>query len=118
MLRSQCFMHLWTRHRAYSGFSRSAEDGGNARYLDKMPIRTYNDVDVNWWIDNRGRDLYDMNALDQSAMINLLRQNGNSNAEFINAYGKGFRMEGDRHPHSWSIVDAGECIRWILKWLQ
>lgn len=102
----------------YSGFSKSESDGGNAKYLAKMPIRTYNDVDVNWWMDNRGRDLYDMNASDQSAMINLLRQQGNSNAEFINAYGKGFRVEGYRHPHSWSIVDAQDCMAWILKWMK
>jgi hypothetical protein len=73
---------------------------------------------VEWWLTNRGADLYDMNALDQSAMINFLRKQGNKNAEFINAFGKGYRLEGNRHPHSWSIVDAGECLNWIKRCLQ
>ncbi len=102
----------------YSTFSKSEEDGGNAKYLLNLPVRIYNDLDVNWWIENRGNDLYDMNALDQSAFINHLIGNGNKKAEFINALGKGYRLEGNRHPHSWSIVDPEECISWILKSLQ
>ena len=54
-----------------------------------------------------------MNALDQSAMINFLHRAGNEKAEFINAYKKGYRLDGTRHPHSWSIVDAVDCINWI-----
>lgn len=102
----------------YSTFSKSEEDGGNAKYLLQLPVRIYNDLDVNWWIENRGNDLYDMNALDQSAFINYLIGRGNKKAEFINAIGKGYRLEGHRHPHSWSIVDPDECISWILKCLQ
>lgn len=98
----------------YSTFSKSEEDGGNAKYLLNLPVRIYNDLDVNWWIENRGNDLYDMNALDQSAFINHLIGRGNKKAEFINAIGKGYRLEGNRHPHSWSIVDPEECIEWIL----
>lgn len=98
----------------YSTFSKSEKDGGNAKYLLNLPVRIYNDLDVNWWIENRGNDLYDMNALDQSAFINHLIGNGNKKAEFINAIGKGYRLEGNRHPHSWSIVDSQECIEWIL----
>lgn len=101
------------RYVAYSVYSHTEENGGNAQYLRNFPLRIYNDVDVNWWIDNRGSDLYGMNALDQSAMISYLRRAGNKRAEFINAYGKGYRLEGNRHPHSWSIVDAKDCISWI-----
>ncbi|WP_212003049.1 hypothetical protein [Chitinophaga sp. HK235] len=97
----------------YAAYSRENEQGGNIRYLTKVPVRIYNDTDVNWWIQNRSVDLYDMNALDQSAAINWLRQHGNTQADFINAFGKGYRPDGSRHPHSWSIVDAKECVDWI-----
>jgi hypothetical protein len=102
----------------YSSFSKSEANSGNARFLKNVPVRIYNDVDVAWWLTNRGADLYDMNALDQSAMINFLRKQGNKNAEFINAYGKGYRLEGNRHPHSWSIVDAVDCLNWIKRCIQ
>ena len=96
----------------YSSFSYSEKDGGNAKYLANTPVRIYNDVDVNWWLENRNTDLYGMNALDQSAMINFLHSIGNKKAEFINAFGKGYRLDGTRHPHSWSIVDPDDFIRW------
>jgi hypothetical protein len=102
----------------YSTFSKSEEDGGNAKYLLNIPVRIYNDLDVNWWIENRGNDLYDMNALDQSAFINHLIGQGNKKAAFINAIGKGYRLEGNRHPHSWSIVDPEECVEWMLDCLE
>lgn len=97
----------------YSAYSREDKNGGNIQYLKNVPIRIYNDVDVNWWLENRNADIYDMNALDQSAAINWLHHLGNKRAEFINAYGKGYRLDGSRHPHSWSIVDAGDCVRWV-----
>lgn len=103
---------------SYSAFSLSQENGGNAQYLKNTPVRIYDDVDVNWWLDNRNVDMYDLNALDQSAMILQLKEMGNDKAEFINAFGKGWRIEGNRHPHSWSIVDATDCINWIIKCLQ
>lgn len=56
-----------------------------------------------------------MNALDQTAMINELHQEGNDRAEFINALGKGYRPNGMRHPHSWSLVEPIDCINWIMK---
>jgi pimeloyl-ACP methyl ester carboxylesterase len=101
----------------YSCYSHSQKDGGNAKFLKNTPVRIYDDVDPNWWMANRDVDMYDMNALDQSAMILLLRDAGNKNAEFINAYGKGYRIEGNRHPHSWSIVEPVDTIKWISKYI-
>ncbi len=102
----------------YSIYSHREKNGGNARFLEHTPIRIYTDVDPNWWITNRKVDMYDLNALDQSAMILHLNKLGNRKAEFINAFGKGYRIEGNRHPHSWSIVDAEDCIKWIQDCLE
>ena len=101
----------------YSCYSHSQGDGGNAKFLKNTPVRIYDDVDPNWWMANRGVDMYDMNALDQSAMALLLNQLGNKQAEFINPFGKGYRIEGNRHPHSWSIVDPRDTLHWILKYV-
>jgi antitoxin component YwqK of YwqJK toxin-antitoxin module len=101
----------------YSCYSHSQTDGGNAKFLKDTPVRIYDDVDPNWWMTNRDVDMYDMNALDQSAMILFLNDAGNKNAEFINAYGKGYRIEGNRHPHSWSIVEPNDTINWITKYI-
>lgn len=98
-----------------SMFTRSSHDGGNAKYLVDVPVRLYCDPDILWQLKNKGRDYYDMNAANLSAMANFLMQNGNTKAEFIPAIGKGFSVDGTRHPHSWSIVEPVECIKWILE---
>lgn len=59
-------------------------------------------------------DFYDINALDQAAMINQVRILGNENAEFISALGKGYRLNGTRHPNSWSIAEPNELMEWII----
>lgn len=101
----------------YSPYTHDREDGGNARFLRTTPLRIYGDVDPNWWMKNRRVDMYDMNCLDQTAMVQWLNDHGNKQAEFINAFQKGIRLEGNRHPHSWSIIDPEDCIRWILAML-
>lgn len=98
----------------YSPYSHLEEGGGNAKYLLTTPVRIYADVDPVWWMKNRHVDAYDLNALDQTAMIQLLNDMGNSKAEFINAFQKGIRIEGNRHPHSWSIIEPHDCVQWIL----
>lgn len=99
----------------YSIFSNSEKDGGNAKYLLYTPIRIYTEPDIDWQMKNRHRDFYDMNCTDISAMINLLQLNGNKNAEMIVTYNKGVRLNGTKHPHSWSIMDSADCLTWILK---
>jgi hypothetical protein len=106
------------KYRYFSSFSHSLDDGGNAKYLISTPVRIYNDLDANWWMKNRGLDMYYMNGLDQTAMIQMLNDMGNNKAEFINAYQKGYRIEGNRHPHSWSIVEPVDCMKWILEILK
>jgi hypothetical protein len=101
-----------------SMFSNNKIDGGNSKYLKNIPIRIYSDPDIEWYMKNRNVSVYDMNILDQSAMIKSLNKLGNSKAEIIFSLGKGYRMDGNRHPHSWSIVEPTDCITWIIKCLE
>jgi len=101
-----------------SMFSKNVKEGGNAKFLINTPIRIYSDPDIDWHLTERQTDYYDINALDQTAMINQLRISGNQNAEFINALGKGYRLNGMRHPHSWSIAEPNELMSWILNRLE
>lgn len=99
----------------YSIYSHSKKDGGNAKYLQNMPIRLYTEPGIIWQMENRHNDLYDLNCTDISAMINLLQLNGNKDAELIVTHNKGIRINGQKHPHSWSIMDSEDCLIWILK---
>lgn len=101
-------------YRLHSAVLASAPDGGNARLLARTPIRLYTEPDVGWWMEQRNLDFHGMNSVDHAALINLLRVAGNDRAELIATTGKGFRPDGRRHPHSWSIVDEPELARWLL----
>ncbi len=103
--------NIYSKHSMYS---KTVKDGGNARFLIDTPIRIYSDPDIDWHLKERQTDFYDINALDQTAMINELRISGNENAEFINALGKGYRLNGMRHPHSWSIAEPNGLMDWII----
>ncbi len=99
-------------------YTHSEKDGGNARYLLHTPVRIYTEPAILWQMENRHRDLYDLNCTDISAMINLLQLNGNQHAEMIVTENKGVKPNGQRHPHSWSIMDSGDCLAWINQQLK
>ena len=103
--------NIYSKHSMYS---KTVKDGGNATFLIDTPVRIYSDPDIDWHLKERQTDFYDINALDQTAMINELRISGNENAEFINALGKGYRLNGMRHPHSWSIAEPNGLMDWII----
>ncbi|MEO1259012.1 MAG: hypothetical protein AAFZ15_09440 [Bacteroidota bacterium] len=98
----------------YSPYCHEMEKGGQAAILKNTPFRAYTEPDVQWWMDNRGNDFYSMNAMDAAAVVNQLNILGNENAELILTENKGYRPDGSRHPHSWSIVDSGELVEWLL----
>jgi hypothetical protein len=101
----------------YSIFSYSEKDGGNAKYLKTTPILLYTEPDITWQMQNRQRDYYDLNCIDIAAMINFLQIQGNKNAKLIVTNNKGRRLNGMKHPHSWSIMDSQECLTWIMEQL-
>jgi len=86
---------------------------GNEQFLKDTAVRVYHDVDIAWQLQNRRRSVFDSNYLNASEMINRLLLVGNDRAEFIQSKQKGYRSNGMRHTHAWSIVDEVECIQWL-----
>ena len=83
--------------------------------LLNIPIRIYSEPDINWWLKERGADFTNMNVTDCSAMINELNRLGHPNVELITTQNKGFRKPNNKkHPHSWSIVNSDNLIKWLL----
>ena len=101
------------KYQQVSPFLRDMSDTVNERSLTGIAVRTYHDVDVSWFIQNRGRSLYETNMLDGSELISRLVSLGNREAEFITSKIPGRRSNGTRHPHSWNIVDEVDLVQWI-----
>jgi hypothetical protein len=101
------------KYHELSPFSGDLTAAGNESSLKGVAVRTYHDVDVNWFIQNRRRSLYETNMLDASEFINRLVLQGNTKAEFISSKTEGRRSNGQRHPHSWNIVDEIDLVQWL-----
>lgn len=98
-----------------SPFSINKEMGTNEVFLKDVAVRAYHDVDISWRLVNRNQTARFDNYIATSELINRLLLLGNDQAEFIQTFQTGYRRDGKRHPHSWSIIDAEECIQWINK---
>ena len=101
-------------YRKNSVFSHKLPMGGNAQFFVNTPIIIFHEPDINWWIEERGCSYYDINSYDLAAFTNTLRQLGNEQVELISTSGKGFDRQGNRKPHSWTIVDEDYLINWML----
>ena len=86
---------------------------GNERFLRDVPYRTYHDVDIAWHLQNRKRSLYETNMLNASELVSRLQLLGNKRAEFVSSKLPGKRIDGSRHPHSWSIIDEIDLVQWV-----
>lgn len=102
-----------TAYTQYAPFYYSEKADERLQVLDGIAIRVYTEPDVAWWMANRRRSYYGMNALDGAAMINDLQYLGHREAELILTADKGRRPDGQRHPHSWSIVNNRALIEWF-----
>ncbi len=87
---------------------------GNEKYLKDIPVRVYHDVDIVWRLQNRRQSGYEANFLNSSELILRLMLMKNEKAEFVKGR-TGSRSNGQRHPHSWNIVDEVELIQWMKK---
>jgi hypothetical protein len=93
-------------------FSDTTQQG--IKYLAKTPIMIISEPDIQWWLNERGYDNSYNNITDHTAMINELQRLGNNNAVLITTTNKGYRKPNNlRHPHSWSIADPEQVIKWL-----
>lgn len=100
---------------ALSPYSFSDTTQKAIKSLIKTPIMIISEPDIQWWLSQRGYDLSYTNITDHTAMINELQRLGNSKAVLVTTTDKGYRKpDNRRHPHSWSIADPTDVIRWLL----
>lgn len=103
------------RYVALSPYCYSDTSSRNASLLRNMPTRLITEPDIDWQMQERNRDLYDMNTLDCVGLINYLQTVGNTRAVFVQTTGKGYRKQPrTRNPHSWSIADPKATLAWLL----
>jgi hypothetical protein len=98
-----------------SVYSHTDSLGGNAPLLKNTDILIFHEPDIDWWIKERGCSYYDINSYDLVAFTVFMKKLGNQNIELRTTTGKGFDRNGNRKPHSWTIVDEEYLVNWILE---
>lgn len=103
-----------SQYEAYSVFTFKTGEIANVTNLKDTKIRLYTEPDSLWWKENRMADFDQTNAFLIQNFSEKLKAAGFRSVEYIPTQNKGYRANGDRHPHSWSIVDQDNLIKWIM----
>jgi len=98
----------------YSPFHKGLGLDERLKIMIDIAVRCYTEPDVQWWMNNRQKSFYGMNAIDAAGIVNHLTLLGNKEAELITTQNQGYRPDGSRHPHTWGIVDNAELVQWFL----
>ncbi|SDS68606.1 hypothetical protein SAMN04487764_2799 [Gillisia sp. Hel1_33_143] len=99
----------------YAAFTYETKDFQNLKDLKKTKIRFYTEPDKVWWKENMGVDYEQMNAFHIKRLSDFLSSQDFENVQFIATENKGFRADGTKNPHSWSIIDKEDLLKWMLK---
>lgn len=97
-----------------SVFTNATSNIANMAHLKDKKLRFYTEPDSLWWFENRAAPYQETNAYILSQCALSLQQAGASEVELIQTSNKGYRANGDRHPHSWSIIDKDALFDWML----
>lgn len=103
-------IHKYEEHSAYTG---KTNHTGNVSHLKNVKIRLYTEPDTLWWKQNRGNDYEETNAYVIKSLSEQLSKKFGNKVEYIPTRNRGYRANGTRHPHSWSIVDVNDLIKWM-----
>ena len=103
-----------SKYEDYSVYTSQTNHIDNLKSLKNTKIRFYTEPDTLWWKANRKADFDQMNSYYIQKLYENLKESGFDQVEYIPTVNKGYWANGDRHPHSWSIVDQNELMKWIM----
>lgn len=104
-----------SKYEDYAVYTLQTNHIDNLQYLKNTKIRFYTEPDTLWWKVNRKAEYDQMNAFYIKRLYESLQAAGFKQVAYIPTANKGYRANGDRHPHSWSIVDKQELMKWITE---
>lgn len=81
--------------------------------LKNSKLRFYTEPDTSWWKETRNTDFESTNAYVIQQIANNLKQNSWNQFELIETKNKGYQLNGNKNPHSWSIVNSRNLIEWM-----
>ncbi len=103
-----------THYNNMSPYVSKTQSTNNISNLSGLNIRLYTEPDTVWHKENRKTEYENLNAFYIEQMANdLSKLYGEDKVDYITTTNRGYRANGDRHPHSWAIVDEKDLVEWI-----
>lgn len=93
----------------------AAKNTANIDFLKYKKLRFYTEPDTLWYKNVRQTDFESTNAYTIQKTTQLLEEKNWKKVTLIQTKNKGFRANGEKHPHSWSIVNVDNLIEWMVK---
>jgi hypothetical protein len=103
------------KYKSFSPYLISSNSTEHIKYLKNIKVRLYCEPDLEWQLKNKDRKYEDLNAFKLEKAYHSLLKLGNQQVELIKTTGRGIRANGQKHPHSWNIVERENLIQWILR---
>ena len=103
-----------SKYEEHSVFTSKTNNIDNVKNLNKTKIRLYTEPDTEWWKNYSMSEYDEMNAYYIKKLYEKLNELKFDNVEYIPTKNKGYRANGERQPHSWSIVNKENLINWML----
>jgi predicted alpha/beta-fold hydrolase len=103
-----------SKYQEYAIYTSKTDHTDNIKALKNTKMRLYTEPDTLWWKTNRMANYDQMNAYYIKKLSETLMQLNFKDVQYIPTVNKGYRANGDRHPHSWAIVDKKDLIDWML----
>ena len=104
-----------SKYQEYATYTSETNNIDNLKGLKNTKIRLYTEPDTLWWKENRMTDYDQLNSYYIKRLSKDLKESGFNQVEYIPTENKGYRENGDRHPHSWSIVEKEDLMKWITQ---
>lgn len=102
------------KYKNFSPYLISSNSTEHIKHLKNIKVRFYCEPDLEWQLKNKARKYEDINAFKLEKAYHSLLDLGNQQVELIKTTGRGIRANGQKHPHSWNIVERENLIQWIL----
>lgn len=106
--------HNLSKYKKYSPYLISQNFTENIKYLKDIKTLFYCEPDLDFQENRNKRKYEDLNAYQLEKLYEALGNLGSNHSEFYMTNGRGIRANGDKNPHSWSLVEARELFFWLL----
>lgn len=99
----------------FSTYSYSDETSRHVKHYKNLALRTYMQVAIQYWLNEKMKTPFDNNGPDMVGLIAEVKLAGNDKSELVIIYPEDSKSEKKNVEGTWISVDKKELMEWVLK---